>query len=448
MDLKDILLVPLYLPFVYLWALWYRRNCADKITRKYFLPAFTVKIIGAIALGLIYQFYYGGGDTFNYFHDTRIIWEAFIKSPSVGINLVFADGKYHDDLYQYTRQMIFYGDQRSYPVVQVAGLLGFVTFSTYTVTAIFFAIFCFTGVWALYQAFYAMFPQLHRQLAIAVFFIPSVFFWGSGLMKDTITLGALGWGFYAFYFGLIRREKIVSNLIILIISFLILKTIKIYILQCFLPAAFLWFFLHNRSQIKSRALRILVLPVVLALAIPAGYFAVREVSKEDTRYNLDKIAFTAKETATWLEYMSKIDGGSGYSLGTFDGSFGSMLTKAPQAVFITLYRPFLWEVRNPVMLLSAIESTIFLFLTLRIFWEIKLVRLFQVLKSQPIVIFCFLFAIAFSFGVGLTSYNFGSLVRYKIQMMPFFLSALYIVRYQARPLKTQVKRPRKAARFA
>jgi hypothetical protein len=51
---------------------------------------------------------------------------------------------------------------------------------------------------------------------------------------------------------------------------------------------------------------------------------------------------------------------------------------------------------------------------------------------------CLVFAISFSFGVGVNSYNFGTLVRYKIPMMPFYVSGLYILRYYANKRTTLI----------
>jgi hypothetical protein len=451
LGLNDLFLTPLYLLVMYLILNRIKRSQKNPVIRQYFIPAFTVKIIGAIGLGLIYQFYYGGGDTFNYYNDTKVIWEAFLNSPETGLRLIFAGQNPNDELYNYTRRIYFYADHRSAPVVRVAAFLGFLTFNTYTVTALLFACLSFTGVWALYKALYDLYPAMHRQLAIAVFFIPSVFFWGSGLMKDSITLAALGWLFYAFYFGIIRRKNLIANLLIIFLAAFVLKTIKVYILMSFIPAASLWLFLQYRAGIRSAFVRAIALPLVLAIAIPAGYFAVIEVSKEDTQYQIDKIAETAKTSSEWLAYLSNLQGGSGYSLGSMDGTTGNMLSLMPRAVFVTLYQPFLWQTRNPVMLLSALEATFFIFLTLRIFWEVKLVRLYRLLQRQPFVLFCLLFAVVLSFGVGIASYNFGTLVRYKIPMMPFFLSALYIIRQQSRPQKVQkyqAKRFRKLRQFA
>jgi hypothetical protein len=41
--------------------------------------------------------------------------------------------------------------------------------------------------------------------------------------------------------------------------------------------------------------------------------------------------------------------------------------------------------------------------------------------------FLLIFAIVFSFGVGVSTFNFGTLVRYKIPMLPFFVTALILI---------------------
>lgn len=445
MDFKDLLLTPIYLPFIFLVALMFRRRLCDRHTKAYFMPAFTLKIIGAICLGLIYQFYYGGGDTFNFFKDSKVIWEAFTESPLTAIRIVFADGGYHYDLYEYTRRIYFYVDPYSFHVIRLAGFLGFFTFHTYTLIAIFFAIISFTGVWAMYKVFYHLYPHLHKKLAIAVFFLPSVFFWGSGLMKDTITLGAMGWAFYGFYFGIINRKNILSNLFILVISLLIIKAIKVYILLCFLPAAFFWVFLEYRAKIRSKALQFLALPFTIVASVPLGYFAIEKVTEDNARYQLENIATTTQVTAEWLTQMGNVSKGSVYSLGEFDGTFTGMLSKFPQAVVVTLYRPFIWEVRNPVMLLSALESMFFLYLTIQMFRHFKIKVLLKMLNDQPVLLFCFVFSITFAFAVGISSYNFGTLVRYKIPMMPFFLAALYIIQSQSEKKVNKFKKLRQLA---
>jgi hypothetical protein len=441
MESRDLIVTPLFLIFIYVTAYFVRYIVADRTVRKYFIPALTLKIFGAISLGFIYQYYYKGGDTFVYFHQgSRYIWEAFLDSPLKALKLIFAKGDYLPETLEYASKIIFYDDLPSYFVVRVAGLFDILTFHTYSATACLFAVASFSGLWAMYTAFYRMFPKLHMELAIAIFFIPSVFFWGSGILKDSITLGALGWATYAFYCIFIRKRNLILPLLILTLSFLIIYEIKIYILLCFVPALLIWLYLHYMSRVRNLVLKTMVFPVSLLILVGSGYLAVKRIGEENRRYNLGNITQTAEATARWLTYVSAREEGSAYSLGDFDYSASGILKKTVPAIWVTLFRPYFWEAKNPVMALSALESFLlfgfFLFVLLMVFRRGNLSKIFE----QPVIAFCFFFTITFSFAVGISTYNFGSLVRYKIPMMPFFLIGLLL-------LLAYSKRRRKLARF-
>jgi hypothetical protein len=124
-------------------------------------------------------------------------------------------------------------------------------------------------------------------------------------------------------------------------------------------------------------------------------------------------------------YYTGRDAGSGYSLGELDGSFGSMIRLAPQAINVSLFRPYLWEVNNQFMLLSCLESTFLLGFTLLILFRENF-RAFRAL-TQPDIFFALSFSITFAFAVGVSTYNFGTLVRYKIPLLPFFALALILI---------------------
>lgn len=428
MELKDLFLAPIYLGIFYAIAFAVRPSFTNKYTKPYFIPALSVKFLGAIALGLIYQFYYGGGDTFNYFKESQVIYGAFGDDLSTGLRLLAPnDGTYSGAISRYASQMHWFGSPTEYFVIKVGAVCGLFCFCSYTVIALMFAIISFSGVWALYTAFLRIAPAVYKELAYAIFFLPSVFFWGSGLMKDSLCIGAIGWTFYGFHRALIARRRILQSVFVGLLGAYVLSAVKIYILLSFMPPALLWVFNEYNQRIKSVLMRNMVRPLFLAFGLGAAYLGATNLTAGNEKYDVDKIGERTQINQKFLYDLTK-DQGSAYNIGSFDGSLGSMVKVAPQAVIVTLFRPFPWEARNPIMLLSALEALILLGLTVKLFIDRGLFGGLRQIASQPILIFCFLFSIILAIGVGTNSGNFGTLVRYKIPLMPFYLSALFIMR--------------------
>lgn len=400
----------------------------DEVNRRYFLPALTVRIVGALAVGFVYQFYYEGGDTFAYHtHGSRPLWEAIVESPLDGIPLLFSNGEYGPGIWETASRIWYWNDPQSFFVIRLAAILDLLTFSSYSGTAILFAVIAFTGGWMFFLTFYKLYPQIHRWIAFSILFVPTVVFWGSGIFKDTITLSALGVATYGVHQIFIERKLGSFSIVLLLISLGVIFAIKKYILMCFLPAVFLWWAARHLAGISSMMLRMIVAPVAGLLTIGLAFFAIFKVGEDDPRYQISQLAETAKVTAYDIRYGwgARMGEGSGYTLGELDGTWQSMLKLAPQAINISLYRPYLWEVTNPLMLLSALEGLVLLLLTLRVVWRVrwKIISYLQ----KPDVLFCLVFAFVFAFAVGVSTFNFGTLSRYKIPMMPYFLLALGII---------------------
>lgn len=441
MELKDFFITPIWLIIIYAFAFFMKKKVTDKVTKKYFFNALHLKIIGGLGVGFIYQFYYGGGDTTHYFYHSSLIWDAlWDDSFSVAMKLIFGANDSSPEVMNYAFRMSWYNDPHSYFVVRVLAFFDLFTFHTYSASACLFAFSSFTGMWAMYSVFYKRYPLLHKELAIACFFIPSVFFWGSGILKDPISLGALGWNTYALFNLFIFKKDLIKNSIIFMLSLWVGYVVKEYITLCFIPTAILAMSLERIRLIKSTLLRYSIGPLIIVGAIAGIGFFLQKANEQSARYSFDKISYTAESTAQWIYQESERQGGAAYSLGDFDFSPTGMLKKMPLAIWVSLFRPYLWEAKNPVMLLSALESLWFLIFTFQIFKKNGIKRVFSEIGTSPIVMLCISFSLLFSFAVGISTYNFGSLVRYKIPMMPFYICGLYIIEYNFKLLKLKKKR--------
>ncbi|HLT81544.1 MAG TPA: hypothetical protein VKZ86_10965, partial [Cyclobacteriaceae bacterium] len=298
MDERDLIVTPLLLIGVYICAYLVRSRISDIESRQYFLPALTVRIMGALAVGIIYQYYYEGGDTLAYHtHGSRHIWDAFMTNPRYGLDLLFSNGTHHPETLAWSGKIWYFRDQQSFFVSRVAAVFDLLTFSSYSGTAVLFAVVSFVGSWLMYRTFYLMYPTFHRWLAVSCLFVPTVFFWGSGIFKDTITLAALGITTFCLYQIAIAGRIRMGYLLAILICFWTIYSIKIYILLCFLPAALLWIGIRYMASVRQVVARVLLLPVGMACIAGLGYLAVRQVALDDPRYNLSRIAETARVTA-------------------------------------------------------------------------------------------------------------------------------------------------------
>ena len=438
LSLQDLLLTPIYLGILYGIAFAIRSKVTNVYTRKYFIPALTIKFVGAIMFGLIYEFYYHGGDTSGYYAEANRVYEIFGRNFSEGWQLMTtAVGGTSPATLKYSGLFTWFTHAPTEDfVVRLCVVLALLSFSTYSVMALFFAVLSFSGMWAMYITFIKVRPQLYQKLALAVLFIPSVFFWGSGVMKDSLCIGALGWVFYAFYRGAIEKKNILRVTITGLIAVIPIIETKIYILLAFLPPALLWVFNENSTRIKSAGLRLIAKPVLLLVGGGLAYIAATTLTAGDARYDIDAIGERTKITADYLYITSVTQEGSAYNIGKLDGSIGSMVKISPQAIVVSLFRPFLWEVRNPIMLLSAFEALFYLYFTIRTFYRAGVGRGLGIVATTPILTLCFVFALIFGATVGISSSNFGTLVRYKIPLMPFYMCGLLIMEDIARMGRT------------
>ncbi len=439
----DYLLLPLFAGIIYMLANNFRNRKypPGHPWRPYFMPALTVKLGGAIFIGMLYQYYYGGGDTSNYFAQARVINSSLSESPVKWINLVLHLPNWYDREYtQYISQMYWYSSLNSYMVGAIAALLSILTFTTFLPTSLLFAVLSFTGSWAMFRIFAEQYPRLTRHIAIVILFIPSTFIWGSGIFKDTLCMFSLGWLLFGTYRLLLRGSFSLPSLLLAVLGFYLLAVIKLYILVALVPALLFWVFFSYSARIRSGALRFMA-GLFLAGVCSAGIILLSGTLAEQLgAYSVENVVKTSTVTREYIYGVSG-DEGSGYDIGTVEPSLGGMLRKFPQAVNVALFRPYLWEARKPIVFFNAVEAFLFLLVTLRILFTIGPRRALQAIAGDPNIQLCLIFTLIFAFSVGISSGNFGALSRYRIPCLPMYGLALTLIYFRYRPTDKTILSP-------
>lgn len=439
MKFEDLLVAPIFFFFIFVYAtIVKKRHYEGTIYANYFMPALMVKLIGALAAGMVYYYYYSDGDTRGYYNRGFFIRGQFIEDIETGLGYFFPD---FVDLTFDQKDNLFYmlrykRDPASFLMYRISGFIQIFTLGTYVATAFIFATFSFIFSWKTYKILLNIYPSLHKELATAIFFIPSVFFWTSGIFKDTVCIASVMAILYSIMNIVFYKKINVKYILLICIGSYLLFIIKAYILMSFLPALSIWIFLNFQKKIKNNFTRMVATPLFVTISLIFGLLIIQKVGELDQTWNIESTKKKAQDMQEWhtlvAQYHPEGDEGghSYYTLGApGDITFFSMLQKFPLAVNVTLFRPYLWEARKPFILLSALESMFFFILFIKTLKLTGVKNFFSIIFANELILFSFVFTLVFAFGVGFTSYNFGALVRYKTPCMPFFLISIYLIRY-------------------
>jgi hypothetical protein len=426
----ELIALPFYLLIIYLIANNIKRKNIQKHPEyQFYIWGLFAKITGGIAFVLIYMFYWNGADTTAYFESSMAMRNLLGASFSDWFASEFgANSMEHFSLFSYDTGYplaYMYFNSQTFMVIRLVNPLLLFTFSSYIITTVLFDWIAYTGMWRLYLVFTAHYPNRKRLFALAILFFPSVVFWGSGILKDTVTLSCTGWVVYCLYKFFVLKENRVINLILLFVNIILILFIKSYILFALLPGTIMWIFSDRIAKIKNGLLKFLIIPFIILISIVGGYSMLSFLSSYMGKFALDKIATTMIVTQNDLK-QSYYHGHS-FDIGITDATPTGLLKKLPEALVAGLYRPFLWESGNAVMLISGLENTLILVLTITSIFRTTLVSFFRKLLTEPLLFFSLSFSIFFAFSVGISTSNFGALVRFKIAYLPFFLCALFIL---------------------
>lgn len=406
---------------------------------EYYTRGLMAKVFGGIAITFIYIFYYGGGDTIEYWKSSRTLSQMIYHYPTVYFDIMLGNLSYfnfwHFDKIGFP---YYWKDPTSYAVVRYTSVFAMLTVNSIIGTVMLVAWLSYKGVWKLYLVFTEMYPRLTKELAIAILFIPSVVFWGSGVLKDTFTFGAACWFTYSFYNMAIKRRKVFQNILAIVAMTYIIISIKPYIFIALIPGCIIWLVFARLQGISNPIIRFLAAPMIFMLSVVLAAFVFSSTSGFLGAYSsVDSIV--NKAVVTQQDLKREAYEGNSFDIGDFDPTLQGMLSKSPQAITAGLFRPFIWEANNPVMLISGLENLIIMLMFLYFFVRYNPIKFISSLFSEPMIIFSFSFAVFFSFAVGLTTSNFGSLVRYKIPAMPFFLACILIVRTKLMGVPTGIE---------
>lgn len=399
--------------FIYIYT-----KISAKPGSKYLFNAFLIKVFGGLAFALVYIYYYKFGDSFRYYHDIIELNKVFTEDFMQYLQLMtMSDNSELGAGAAYSmREFSFATEAESWFMIKLSSPFGLLTGNSYLGITFFTALVSLIGGWQLFKlSNYILDNKYSWSFAIA-FLVPSTIFWGGGLMKDTFTLFAISVWALAFYKLIYGHGSRLFQLTLILVMSYVLYMLKAYILISMLPWFFVSFYLLFSRKINSQVIKSLSIPILLTVVVTGAFFVSSSIVESTSKYKVETLENRANGFQSWHKSL----GGSYYDLGTVEYTPIGILSISPKALVVTLFRPFPWEVHNVFMVLSSLEGIFFLGLVIWVFY-LSGFRMFSELYRSTFLFGAFLFCIIFGIAVGMNSYNFGALVRYKLPMLSLFL---------------------------
>ncbi|MGK7389787.1 MAG: hypothetical protein ACNS60_05525 [Candidatus Cyclobacteriaceae bacterium M2_1C_046] len=370
------------------------RNLSPPLNWKWFSAALVLKLGSGLLLGALYFYYYEHGDTLIFHQkassladlarsDFDAFISAFLKSPTTGS---------------------FQGASRTWLMIQLTTLFHLATDNNYWLTSCWISLFSFAGFYYLCSKVVEIWPRQQLAITIAFLFFPSVVFWSSGVIKEAIALGAMG-----FMFGMAIKYLNDSRPYYLIIAFLFL--FLIWQLKYYIAAVWVMVLIPSLILLKVAYKKRFWAIVIGIIVLLTG------VTLTHPNFYPERIIDVIYSNYQAYHQMSQSNEAIRFPYEHPDLLF--IIINAPVALFTALFMPLIFMSFKLPYITAVMENLLIFSLFIGwIFSRNKFSGLnFNVVLKGTLWIYIILLGIFLALSVP----NFGTLSRFRISFLPFFI---------------------------
>ncbi|MCE3008424.1 MAG: hypothetical protein LW884_08795 [Bacteroidetes bacterium] len=408
-------------------VVWWLGRSRDE--PRWLYLGFASRMAAGLLLGVLYLYYYTEGDVTSYYNWGRYLSGLMIDDPLLALRVYvpsfFSKASGLSSGGQAVEQLdaaghaasgfrsFFWENEAAFFTARYVGLLSLLGFQSFWAMAILNAGVSVGAAWLLYRSLRGCCPP--RLLWGLLFLYPSLVLWTSGHHKDTLTLLGFAGTVYAARQLLGARQPLLGwlrSLAVLGLSLWLVYAVRFSMAAALagcLPLWAVWRYSRPLAvpyRVGVRAATVLLGLLVLLLVRFNGmdlatfshvlYKALREEK--------------AKPVAAGepVGYLAPLE------LPGFEPDFLSALRQVPRVFVYVFFEPLRFG-HSALITISSLEGVAYWCLVAWLL--VRGVRWGWPGWRQPILVFCFVFALGFGLFVGLSVPVVGSMVRYRIYAM-------------------------------
>ncbi|MEN8247561.1 MAG: hypothetical protein ABFS32_01410 [Bacteroidota bacterium] len=382
-----------------------------RITRNeplgnFYLPGLLFKVLAGFSVGLIYSYYYTNGDTWVMYAEGIKLKTAAISSVDSFINIYFKSD------YTSISQFAYPIQPRAAFMAKILGLLAFITNNNYWLSSIYLSIFSFWGFWLLATNLYS-FTGSKWSAVIPTLFFPSIIFWTSGILKESVAIGAMAGVMSMVLKGYLKNRLSWEQWLVVIIGLLLLAQLKYYYAAILVVAVISLFGARILLSVRSKWHWELLTVVII--------FIVTMSAASQIHPNLWPSRFLTVIVDNYYQYVQLSEVSNVVVFKDLAPTVPSVLIHSPKALFAGLFFPLWMSSFNILRLMVIIENGLLLIASI---YGIRYFILPEVRDYRLLLFVSLLFIIVAAILLTFSAPNFGTLVRYKTGYLLVFVSIL------------------------
>ncbi|MDB5281044.1 MAG: hypothetical protein JWO06_119 [Bacteroidota bacterium] len=417
----QLLYIALYLFYValFIWLIsrW-KFFAIEGVSKKHLALFFLLKVTAGVALTLIYTYYYtdqSKADIYRYFRDSKIISSVLFTDPIAWFKIMSGIGMGDKDVFSYMLDTLHFshpaGDlvTNNALLIKIISILNYFSFYNIYIDTLFLNFITFMGLTALFKMLRIFFADFKALLFIPLFLIPSVIFWTSGLLKESVLFFGISVYLVAWFKG--NDSRTLANTLFMLVALLLVSLIKIYVAVLLVLCSL---FLPLSNSITGLPYPLARRILLYGFIVFIGWYYFGANFCEKIIYKRDEfILLGLAENA-----------GSSLDTALLEPNCGSFFSVLPQAFVNSIFRPFVWDKGTLFQLFFAIENGMILIASL-----VGLLFYFKRPTGSKLwlMLFCLSFAFTNYMVIGVTIPVMGAIVHYRTIATPFLFLAVLLM---------------------
>ena len=367
------------------------------------IAALGARLFAGIAFGLIYKYYYQGGDTWAFYREASMLANHIIQEPGSAWIVLFNTSA----VPELVGQLQFLNEPRSLFFSKIISVLHLLTGGNYWIITAYLGLTSLSAAVFLVHQLRKTFSGIEYAAEISFYFLPSFVFWTSGLLKESLVITAifLSSGF-AIRLAKTENSRKLLYWVSLVVSLYVLWKLKYYYALVISPMIIGLISFHYLQSWNRK-----LAPIAIAIVIGLGLLLSTQ------HYNLHPSRVLSVMHNNFELSTSTGEGDLTYF--SYDGSIGSFIVNAPLALFNGLFRPLIERPSNVLFFFASVENLMVILLFLMALWKIVKRKLWAWFKN-PFVLVTSSYIVILSIAIAFTTANLGTLMRYKSGYWAFF----------------------------